>query len=129
MQRASNYWIATRGAGFPSSRPVWGIWQSPELWFSTGSAIGTRIAGDERVQVNLESADELVIVEGFARPLAGEHAGEWAREYNHKYGWDMPESVSGVFAVTPKRVLAWIVDPSGLDGGALFSNSATEWRF
>jgi hypothetical protein len=129
MKAARNYWITTRGSGFPSSRPVWGLWKSPVLWFSTGSAIARRLADDGRVQVNLESADELVIIEGLASPLAEADADEWAREYNRKYNWDMAATGHGVYRVTPRRVLAWMVDPTGLDGGVGFSNSATEWRF
>ena len=129
MQAARNYWITTAGPGFPNSRPVWGIWKWPVLWFSTGGSIARRVARDARVQVNLESADELVIIEGLVAPLAEENAAEWAREYNQKYNWDMPESAAGVYRVQPRRVLAWIVDPTGLDGGILFSNSATQWRF
>lgn len=129
MQAARSYWIATAGGGFPSSRPVWGIWRAPCLWFSTGGSMGKRMKSDARVQVNLESADELVIIEGFAAPLADADAADWAREYNQKYNWDMPESTNGVYCVEPRRVLAWIVDPTGLDGGVMFSNSATEWWF
>ena len=70
MEAARNYWITTAGEGFPSSRPVWGVWKSPTLWFSTGGAIAKRVAKDARVQVNLESADELVIIEGLAAPLS-----------------------------------------------------------
>jgi hypothetical protein len=29
MQDARNYWVATHASNYPSSRPVWGIWQSP----------------------------------------------------------------------------------------------------
>ncbi|MEE9255438.1 MAG: hypothetical protein V3U43_10905, partial [Pseudomonadales bacterium] len=56
-------------------------------------------------------------------------AQKWALAYNQKYNCDMPAETEGVYVVTPERVLAWISDSSGLDGGAGFSNSATEWRF
>ena len=83
------------------------------------------------MQVNLESADELIIIEGLAEKLADERDRPriWAATYNEKYSWDMPASVEDVYSVSPKRVLAWICDSSGLDHGAAFSNSATEWRF
>jgi hypothetical protein len=130
MDGAKNYWINTKTADFPSSRPVWGVWDSPILLFSTGSAIGRNIAKDARVQVNLENADELVIIEGEAALLTDVAVGPvWAAAYNAKYNWDMPESIEDVYQVTPKRVLAWLCDSSGLDGGVGFSNSATEWRF
>ena len=92
--------------------------------------IGKNIRRDPRVQVNLESADEVIIVEGIAEEIADEKiARVWADTYNEKYSWDMPVSIEDVYSVSPKRILAWICDSSGLDYGAAFSNSATEWRF
>jgi hypothetical protein len=82
------------------------------------------------VQVNLESADELVLIEGIAEPLQDEKTARiWAEQYNEKYSWDMPVSVDDVYRVIPKRALAWLCDSTGLDAGAGFSNSATEWKF
>lgn len=130
MERADNYWITTRSPGFPSSRPVWGLWRSPHLFFSTGSAISRHLGRDPRVQVNLESAEEVVLIEGRAHPVSDEIAAtEWASEYGHKYHWEMPENLRDVWVVEPERVLAWLSDSSGLDGGAGFSNSATAWVF
>jgi hypothetical protein len=130
MTHAKNYWITTVSPGFPSSRPVWGIWRSPTLLFSTGSAIARHIERDERVQMNLESADEVVIIEGRAAPLSDQGTATlWAEAYREKYNWDMPAEVDGVFVINPTRVLAWLCDSSGLDAGAGFSNSATQWDF
>ncbi len=129
MFDARSYWITTHSRGYPSSRPVWGVWNDPGLLFSTGSQIARNIERDDRVQVNLESADELVILEGKVSPIQEDDLEFWVREYNSKYNWNMPSSVEDVFEVRPTRVLAWVCDPSGQDGGAMFSNSATEWRF
>jgi general stress protein 26 len=129
MNVSRSYWVTTHARGYPSSRPVWGIWRSPRLWFSTGSAIGRHLRSNPRVQVNLESADEVVIIEGIAGQLAAADARDWATTYAEKYHWEMPESNDDVWQVTPERVLAWLCDSSGLDGGAGFANSATEWRF
>lgn len=129
MHRARNYWITTKSPDFPSSRPVWGVWHETTLLFSTGGRIAQHVAADPRVQVNLESGDELVILEGRAHPLDASLAALWAERYNAKYHWDMPASTEDVYQVRPCRVLAWLCDSSGLDGGMLFSNTATEWRF
>ena len=129
MKKARNYWIATRSSGYPSSRPVWGIWQSPILWYSTGSAIKNNAQRDPRVQVNLESADEVVIIEGVVSALSDSDAELWAKLYNEKYSWDMLAISDDCWQVRPVRVLAWTSDSSGLDYGAGFSNSATEWIF
>jgi hypothetical protein len=109
---------------------VWGIWFDPVLFFSTGSRIATHLGADPRVQVNLERGDEVVLTEGFARPLTdGGLAPEWAERYRTKYEWEIPDSPDGVYCVHPHRVLAWLSDASGLDGGVAFSSSPTEWRF
>ena len=129
MSHSRNYWITTRSRGFPSSRPVWGVWRETQLYFSSGSMIAKHLADDPRLQVNLESGDELVIIEGTVQPLRPADLGFWLDAYRAKYHWDMPETVDGVFEVRPHRVLAWMCDSSGRDGGALFSNTATEWRF
>jgi len=129
MDTAKNYWITTHASQYPSSRPVWGIWKSPIFIFSTGSLIASNIKVDPKVQLNLESGAELVIIEGVATPLEQIDVKFWVDAYNAKYSWDMPPQTEGVWKVIPQRVLAWISDSSGLDGGATFSNSATEWKF
>ena len=130
MEASRNYWITTHSARRnPHSRPVWDVWTAPELWFSTGSLIDRNLRANEHVEVHLESADEVVIIEGVAVPLRAENGAIWADAYNLKYSWDMPTDVTGVWTVQPSRVMAWLCDSSGLDGGAGFSNSATEWSF
>lgn len=129
MARSRNYWVTARTRGYPSSRPVWGIWQDTRLLFSTGSQIRVNIEADPRVQVNLESADELVILEGTVAPVEIADLRFWVEAYREKYQWEMPESVEGVYQVRPKRILAWLCDSSGEDGGMMFSNTATQWRF
>ena len=82
------------------------------------------------MQVNLESGDELVIIEGLAdRSAPAEHTERWQQEYAEKYNWDEVPPWGDVIIVRPKRILAWICDSSGIDGGVGFNNSATEWRF
>ena len=130
MDATRNYWITTHTQRtHPHSRPVWGIWSAPQLWFSTVSLIDRHIRANDHVEVHLESADEVVLIEGRATPLSAGQGQRRADEYNVKYNWDMSADVTGVWAVTPDRVMAWLSDPSGLDEGTGFSNSATEWVF
>ena len=129
MDESTNYWITSVAPGMPSSRPVWGIWLDPYLLFGTGSKIARNIAADPRVQVNLESGDEVVLIEGHATRLDDRAMIKtYVARYRTKYNWEIAEDDEGLFIVRPIRVLAWIVDGTGLDGGAAFSNSATEWR-
>ncbi len=130
MSVASNYWVVAHATGFPCARPVWGLWWSPRFAFSTGGALARHIADDPHVQVHLESGDELVILEGVAgRDASQDDFARWSSEYAEKYNWDEPPPPDEVIVVRPRRVLAWLCDPTGLDGGAGFLNSATEWRF
>lgn len=129
MHSARNYWITTHSVKYPSSRPVWGIWDEPRLLFSTGSQIARNISKNSRIQINLESGDELVILEGMATPLQAGDLDLWVSEYKSKYNWDMPNTTKDVFVTQPVRILAWLCDSSGQDGGALFMNTATEWLF
>jgi general stress protein 26 len=130
MAKATNYWITTVSTGMPSSRPVWGIWLAPTLLFGSGSKVARNIDADPRVQVNLESGDEVVMIEGRARRLRDRaQIKTYVARYRDKYNWDIAEDDPDLFIVEPLRALAWIVDGTGLDGGAAFSNSATEWRF
>ena len=130
MEKSTNYWITSVSPGMPSSRPVWGIWLDPQLLFGTGSKIARNLAADPRVQVNLESGDEVVLIEGHATRLRDRPTIKtYVARYRTKYNWEIAEDDGSLFIVEPVRVLAWIVDGTGLDGGSAFSNSATEWRF
>jgi hypothetical protein len=129
LRHAPAYWIATHARHYPSSRPVWGIWHDMRLLFSSGSLIARHIASDPHVQANLEDSGEVVIIEGAASVLPVADVPTWVARYREKYHWDMPATVDDVYQLVPHRVLAWICDNSGLDGGVQFSNSATEWRF
>jgi hypothetical protein len=53
----------------------------------------------------------------------------WRERHLEKYRWEVPASLAGVYRVVPHRVLAWMSDGSGLDGGVAFFSTPTEWRF
>jgi hypothetical protein len=130
IEVSANYWIATMTAdGKPHCRPVWGAWVNDAFYFSTGSRIGTHLRRDPRISVNLESGDEAIIFEGTAEVVTD--AAELAlvlAAYNPKYNWDMTDDGS-FWRVRPHVVFGWICDGSGLDGGALYSGTATRWIF
>lgn len=133
LTAAANYWIATtRPDGRPHSRPVWGVWLDGMLYFSTGSLINQNLRMNAEVSIHLESADEVVIVEGVA-DLVSDLA-EWRRfteAYNPKYNWDFdPTSIFGGFwRVRPGVAFGWLSDSTGLDRGAAFLGTATRWQF
>jgi len=131
LTRALNYWVASVTAtGAPHVRPVWGVWLDQQFYFSSGSRIRRNVLARSRVSVNLESGDECVIVQGLASEL--HEAGAVARvteAYNAKYNWNVEPKAGEFFEVKPRVVFGWLCDGSGLDGGALFSQTATRWLF
>lgn len=145
---ARGYWIATtRPDGRPHTRPVWGVWTSDGLYFSTGSLAARNLAHSPDITVHLDSAAEVVIVEGTASRVTDPvRAGSVSAAYAAKYQWDNGSTSESVPAesvsepglesdaeewwhVTPHTVFGWIVDQSGEDGGACFHGSTTRWRW
>jgi nitroimidazol reductase NimA-like FMN-containing flavoprotein (pyridoxamine 5'-phosphate oxidase superfamily) len=126
-----NYWIASVTAeGSPHARPVWGVWTNDRFYFSSGSRIRANLERDAAVSVNLESGDDCVIVEGTATLVHDAAVAQGvASEYNRKYHWEMEPNPGEFFEVRPRVVFGWLCDGSGLDGGALFSRTATRWVF
>lgn len=128
---ARNYWITSvRSDSGPHARPVWGVWVDGGFFFSSGSRIRENLLRDPAVSVNLESGDECVILEGRATLLAEDAlCRRVTSAYNAKYQWDMEPRPGEFFAVTPRVAFGWLCDGSGCDGGALYSETATRWRF
>ncbi|HSJ98265.1 MAG TPA: pyridoxamine 5'-phosphate oxidase family protein [Myxococcota bacterium] len=131
LVRSRNYWVATTtAAGAPHARPVWGVWLDARLYFSSGSRIRRHLEARSAVSAHLESGDECVIVEGTASLLvAPDLAARVTAAYNEKYRWALEPRPGEFFEVRPRVVFGWLCDGSGLDGGALFSQTATRWRF
>ena len=67
LTSARNYWVATAGPdGRPHAVPVWGIWIEGVLCFGGGDKTRwvRNLATNPRVSVDLESGDNVVILEG-----------------------------------------------------------------
>jgi hypothetical protein len=130
---ARHYWVATtRPDGRPHSRPVWGVWRNGAVWFSTGSAAVGNLAVAPAATVHLESAGEVVILEGSARPESDpSRIAPVVSVYNEKYRWDLDAAhlPGPFFALAPDVAFGWVSDPSGLDAGSAFGGTATRWRF
>lgn len=116
---AQNYWIATtRPDGRPHCRPVWGVWLPHGFWFSTGSLAGRNLGLNDEITVHLEDGQEVVIVEGTARPETDPAALQaMCDAYSHKYDYAITPSGGGVqdasglggpaHQVKPRVVFAW----------------------
>ena len=114
---ADMYWVIGRGEGHPHPRPVWGVWHDGLLVVSLGSPVVNReLAADPTVTVHLESALDVVVVEGRFDGHTGSEAVVTA--YDRKYRWAYDLARYGPLAVIrPITVLAWrAAGDSGRDG-------------
>ena len=137
-----NYWVVTASAaGRPHAMPVWGVWlPGPErFWFSCSpnARKARNIAENPRCVVTVDSTEEVVSVEGRARP-AGQAGGDdtaavdaAVAAYLAKY-WDDPAvhpemeafvRSHALFEVTPERAFGII------EREEEFAARATRWSW
>ncbi len=128
LEGSRSYWIVTaRPDGRPHAAPVWGVWVEGSLYFGTsrGSVKGRNLARRPDLVVHLESADDVVILEGVVeevRDRASFDAIDAA--YREKYGMGVDQAGDDGavwYVVRPKTAHAW------LENG--FLETATRWRF
>jgi PPOX class probable F420-dependent enzyme len=108
LAASRNYWIVTvRPDGSPHSAPVWGLWIDGAVVFSTSpeSRKGRNLARDPRVVVNLESGDEVVILEGVVEVVALDD--RIADAYEKKYDY-RPGGEGDWFVLRPRNAYAWL---------------------
>jgi nitroimidazol reductase NimA-like FMN-containing flavoprotein (pyridoxamine 5'-phosphate oxidase superfamily) len=111
LREARNYWISTTSAdGAPHSMPVWGVWIDDAVCFGSdpGSRKARNLARDPRVVVHLESGDDVVILEGRAKPMPDELFDAAAAEFERKYEWRPETGGDGWFVARPARGFAWL---------------------
>ena len=133
MQAALNYWIVSAAAsGRPHAVPVWGAWLDDLFYFVGAGRKIRNLRANPQAVVHLESADEVVIIEGSFDEISrrdGAFLQRLDEDFVRKYGTYRPsENLDnagssgnvpvGLFAVYPETVIAW----SG------FARNATRWR-
>ncbi len=127
LEKACNYWIITvRPDGRPHAMPVWGFWVNDALYFGTArdSRKWHNLASNPHVIVHLESAAEVVVVEGVASEITNRALIAALRPVSEKkYGMWMPPDPRKhvVIAVRPQTAFAW--SEKDIPG------TATRWLF
>jgi hypothetical protein len=130
MSEALNYWISTtRPDGRPHATPVWGMWLDDTFYFdgSPETRRGRNIAANPHIVVHLESADDVVILEGEAHQIVAslELRERLAAAYSAKYashGYSPgPETweTGGLYVMTIRKAIAWTA----------FTKDPTRWVF
>ena len=128
IEQARSYWIVThRPDGRPHAAPVWGVWLDGRVCFGTSpeSVKARNIAADPRVVVHLESADNVVILEGTAEPMEDADLRRADKVYAAKYvlprTGDRCRLNGPAWAVTPVIGHSW--------AEIAFPETMTRWRF
>jgi nitroimidazol reductase NimA-like FMN-containing flavoprotein (pyridoxamine 5'-phosphate oxidase superfamily) len=130
LTRSHDYWLATvTPQGAPHLMPVWAVWHSGRLWFSSanGSRKARNLSADARCTVSTEDPKEPVVVHGLAEritspeELAAMLAAENAK-YQASYGPEMVDpALNSVYALR----LEWVFALDASD----FAGSPTRFTF
>jgi Pyridoxamine 5'-phosphate oxidase len=110
---ARNYWLATvHPDGRPHVTPLWGVWVERALYFDglPTTRWGRNLAVNARASINLESADEVVILEGEVEDLetSMELGQRVVAAWSAKYGELEPQPATrGIFRLRPVRARAF----------------------
>jgi hypothetical protein len=114
LQSAQNYWLATvRPDGRPHVSPVWGAWVDGRLYFDGHPRTQwiRNVRANGRLAVHLESAEDVIILEGVAEDLDSVEAELSERiidVWDAKYHRLHPDPAgSGIICFTPRTARGW----------------------
>jgi hypothetical protein len=116
-----SYWVVTvTSRGRPHARPVWGVYDEEAIYLSVGAAGFQRNQQQREVSVHVDSADDVVIVDGLAERVTDAAVRRRIGAiYNPKY--DMAADAEYVnYRVMPRVAWGW------RDGDV---DTATKWTF
>jgi hypothetical protein len=121
MEKTQNYWVATVDPdGQPHAVPVWALWVDGALCFGGGQTRWMRnLAANPKVAVHLESASEVVILEGEVEYIADpDHPLSARADKVSRAKYRMP-SHAPFYALRPRVAFAWSAS----------LHDATRWTF
>lgn len=130
LTASRNYWVISLWPdGRPHAMPVWGVWDSRYLWFSSGgrSRKTRNLIADPRCVVAVENATDPVVMEGYAEVVKEvSDLVEVLALVNAKYSTDYSmELMDPVVNATFRVRLTWAFGLVGED----FEGSPTRWVF
>jgi hypothetical protein len=122
LSAARNYWLgSTTASGAPHAAPVGGVVIGETLYlYSERSTVKARnLAGDQRVVIHLESAEDVLIVRGMAEDLGtptmvpsvvAALAAKYTRPQDQQYLPDRDPDFDVIYALRPQSAMAWQLD-------------------
>jgi PPOX class probable F420-dependent enzyme len=129
LEASRNFWLATvRPDGRPHVMPVWAVWRSGALWFS--SSLGSRkirnLTAEPRCTLTTDDAEHPVVVDGTAEIVTDlAEIAAFLADSNAKYAVDygidfLDPAVNATVRVTP--TWAFALDEED------FTGSPTRWH-
>lgn len=126
LMDARNYWLMSVGeTGRPHATPVWGVWLDLSLFVDghPGATWVRNLLARAETVVHLESADEVVIVEGVAKDyetVEEDLSTRIIEAWNAKYGRLAPNPAAhGILRIIPRSARGWttstLTDGTGWD--------------
>jgi hypothetical protein len=134
LAHSHSYWVCTtRADGRPHAMPVWGVWVADRFYFGTSPTTvkARNLMVRPHVVIHLESAEDLVVVEGLAEEPTAEQLAAADAAYAGKYV--LPQTGEechlgrgqgpepGLFAVRPITMHTWVEQA--------FEETMTRWTF
>lgn len=113
MDKSHNYWINTVRGNLPHARPIWGIWYENIFFFGGGPATQNvkNLQKNKHISVHTESAEEAVIIEGYAEQFSDEILHQiLGKLYEKRYEMFHPPPF---WRVIPQKVFAWRIKDFG----------------
>ncbi|GAB3744268.1 pyridoxamine 5'-phosphate oxidase family protein [Microlunatus parietis] len=130
LAAAKNYWVVTAAAdGRPCPRPLWGLWVDGALVFTVLRSTRTarNLAENPFATVHLESAEQVLIMEGSVVELSAESVGDFFGAWLAKYAAEGAVASEGVeldrmiYRLTPRLAHTWTLNH--------FPSDAVRWNF
>ena len=114
LEAAKAYWVATvNPQNHPHAVPTWGAWIDNRLYFGGGP--NTRhmrnLEKNPYISIHLESADEVVIVEGIVETVT-DPSPELVKQVGDIYEAKYKMREGPVTVAIPKRAFAWTTYPT-----------------
>ena len=126
---AHDYWLASL---YPDGRihilPVWGVWLDEAFYFTTAesSQKGRNLAANPNVALHLDTAEDLVTLDGVAHPVTDQALLErvftaYEAKYDYHLDPDLTNPSYRCYQVLPRTAFTWLESDIG--------GSITRWRF
>lgn len=131
LATATDYWVTTSSPdGRPHPRPLWGLWHESTFLFTVlrSTRAAKNLAANPQATVNLESAREVIVLDGTVSEVPPDRLGDFFGAWLEKYASEGAAADAAdalvdrvIFRLQPRQAHGWTL--------AAFPSDITRWRF